>query len=72
MADRFGPSRGELWFRLIFSLFGLALMAFALVYRGIGGIAWIEIVLIAFAFFGGSALWTGMRLWRSREDQDGL
>ncbi|MDJ0994722.1 MAG: hypothetical protein QNI90_14190 [Dinoroseobacter sp.] len=72
MPDRFGPARGELWFRLIFSLFGLALMGFALVYRGLGGIAWVEVVLIASAFFGGTALWTGTRLWRTRGGQDGL
>lgn len=68
MADRFGPSRGELWFRLAFSLFGLGLMVFALLYRGLGGIAWVEIVLIASAFFGGSAIWTARRLMRGSHD----
>lgn len=65
---KFGPTRGEMWFRLCFSLAGLALMVFALVTRGFGGIAWVEIVLIASAFFGGSAAWCAHRLWQTRED----
>jgi hypothetical protein len=72
MSRRFGPSRGELWFRLIFSLCGLAIMVFALIYRGIGGIAWIEVVLIASVFFGGTVIWTALRLLASKEDDDGL
>lgn len=72
MADRFGPSRGELWFRLTFSLCGLALMGFALLYRGFGGIAWAEVVLVTSAFFGGTAIWAALKLWRSRGDRDGL
>ena len=59
-----GPTRGELWFRLAFSVAGLALMVFALMWRGIGGMASAEMMLIAGGFFGGSAIWTGWRLWR--------
>lgn len=66
--SKFGPSRGELWFRFGFSLAGLTLMVVALVYRGMGGIAWVEIVLIASAFFGGTAIWTARRLWLTREE----
>lgn len=66
--SKFGPSRGELWFRLWFSLAGLMLMVFALLYRGMGGIAWVEIVLIASAFFGGTALWAARKLWITREE----
>lgn len=61
---KYGPGRGELWFRLAFSLAGLALLAFALLTSGGGGIAWAEIVIIAGAFFGGTALWSALRLMR--------
>ena len=61
---KYGPDRKEHWFRLVFSLAGLALMAVAVARHGVQGIAWVEIVLFAGAFFGGSALWSGLRLWR--------
>lgn len=61
---KFGPSRGELIFRLVFSLAGLALMAVALALHGVGGIAWVEVVIMAGTFFGGTAIWTGIRLFR--------
>jgi hypothetical protein len=65
MALKFGPSRGELWFRLVFSVLGLAMMGFALWYRGIPeGPALFEVVGLAGAFFGGTAIWTGVKLWR--------
>ncbi len=61
--NRFAPSRGDLKFRLGFSAVGLALMVFALVYRGIptsaGG--W-EAIGIAAVFFGGSFVWTLRKL----------
>lgn len=71
MSDRdphgFGPSRGELKFRLGISLAGFALMVFALVYRGIpDGPALVEVVGIAGLFFGGSAVWSAVRLWKTR------
>lgn len=59
-----GPGRRELWFRLIFSLAGLGFLAGEIILRGIAGIASAEIVLIAVAFFGGTAVWTARRLWR--------
>lgn len=65
--SKFGPTRGEMWFRLCFSLLGLALMGFALATRGFGGIAWVEVVVIAGAFFGGTAAWSARRLWLTRE-----
>ena len=65
MALKFGPSRGELWFRLVFSVLGLAMMGFALWHRGIPeGPALFEVVGLAGAFFGGTAIWTGVKLWR--------
>jgi len=60
----YGPDRKELWFRLAFSLAGLALMAVALMRHGVSGIAWAEIVGVAGLFFGGTAIWTALKLWR--------
>ena len=67
---KYGPSRGELKFRLAASLGGLALMVVALVYRGVPtGPAFGEVVGIAGLFFGGTAIWSGWRLLkRGRED----
>ena len=62
--SKFGPTRGELKFRLAFSLVGLALMGAAVATRGMGGIAWLEVVVIAGAFFGGTAIWTAWQLWK--------
>jgi hypothetical protein len=61
---KYGPSRGELKLRLAISVFGLGLMAVALLTRGFGGIAMVEIVLIAGAFFGGSAILSARALLR--------
>jgi xanthosine utilization system XapX-like protein len=50
---RFGPTRGELWFWLWLSGGGLALMAFALAYRGVpSGPALAEVVGLAGLVFG--------------------
>jgi hypothetical protein len=57
----YGPSRGELRFRLIFSLAGLAALVFAASTRPPGP-AWIEIIGLGGAFFGGTAVWSGWRL----------
>jgi hypothetical protein len=60
-----GPTRGELKFRLAFSLAGLALMLFALFYRGVPtGPAFVEVVGMAGLFFGGTAIWTVRQLRR--------
>ena len=64
MAGKYGPSRGELKLRLAFSIFGLGLMVFALLTRGFGGIAMVEVVLIAGTFFGGTAVWSAWALLR--------
>lgn len=61
-----GPTRGELWFRFLFSLAGLALLCVAVVVRGISNpAALIEVVGIAGAFFGGTAIWSAVKLWRN-------
>lgn len=63
--NRFGPTRGEMKLRLAISAAGLALLAGALVLRGVptsaGG--W-EAVGIAALFFGGSAAWNLRKLLR--------
>lgn len=62
-----GPTRNELWFRLGFSLFGLILLGITIAVRGIANsAALVEVVGIAGAFFGGTAIWSARRLWRSR------
>ncbi|PTX57838.1 hypothetical protein C8N43_2510 [Litoreibacter ponti] len=66
--SHFGPTRGELVFRLCFSLAGLALMIFALVFRGVAGIAAVEVVGIAGAFFGGTTIWSAWKLMQHRDD----
>lgn len=63
-----GPTRNELWFRLAFSLFGLALLGVAILVRGIANsVALVEVVGIAGVFFGGTAVWSARKLWRSRD-----
>ena len=64
MAD---PTRKELWFRLLFSLFGLTLLGVAVAVRGISNsAALIEVVGIAGVFFGGTAVWAAVKLFRRR------
>lgn len=60
------PPRGELRFRLIFSLFGLGLVALALILRGsaLSAPALVEVLGVAGVFFGGSAAWSAWRLWK--------
>jgi len=61
----FGPTRGELKFRLAFSAFGLAALGFAVAYRGFpSGPAMVEVIAIAGSFFGGSAIWTIWKLFK--------
>lgn len=60
-----GPTRNELWSRLVFSLAGLALLIVVVLTRGISN-ALVEVVGIAGLFFGGTAIWSALKLWRSR------
>ena len=62
---RFGPSRGELWFRLIVSLGGLAAIGLAAALRPVGP-AWVEIAGLGGAFFGGTAVWSARALQKAR------
>jgi xanthosine utilization system XapX-like protein len=67
--DRFGPTRGELKFRLVFSIAGLGLMVFALTHRGLpSGPGIFEIVGMGGVFFGGTAIWTLRRLLMAPKD----
>jgi hypothetical protein len=67
--SRFGPTRGELRFRLWVSIAGLGLMAVALFSRGVpSGPAFVEVVGMAGLFFGGTAIWT-LRQLRKRKDE---
>ncbi|MBL4915747.1 hypothetical protein [Szabonella alba] len=60
-------TQGELWFRLVFLLFCLGLLAFTLWYRGLPrGVAQLELIAVAGLFFGGAAGGTALRLLRGR------
>jgi xanthosine utilization system XapX-like protein len=62
---RFGPTRGELWFWLWVSVGGLALMIFALAFRGLpSGPALAEVVGLAGLVFGYLGLRSVKRLIR--------
>ena len=62
---RYGPGRGELWFRLVVGLLGLLLVGAAVAIRGVSSApALVEVIGIAGLFFGGSSVWAGWRLWR--------
>lgn len=63
MAQKYGPSRGDLMFRLWFSVAGLGFMVFAILYRGLPlGPAGVEAIGLALVFFGGTLLWTLRKL----------
>ncbi|MCX7643777.1 MAG: hypothetical protein N2Z62_00590 [Rhodobacteraceae bacterium] len=66
---RHGPGRGELVFRLVVSLAGLALLGAAVALHGLpSGPAFVEIGLLAGGFFGGTAGWSLWRLLRPPKD----
>ncbi|UWQ17788.1 hypothetical protein [Jannaschia sp. M317] len=62
----FGPGLRETRLYLAVSVAGLGLLVLAVVLRGVGGIAAIEVVGIAGAFFGGTVIWALRRLRRLR------
>lgn len=69
--SKFGPSRSEVRFRLWASVAGLGLLVGALAFRGIPtGPAMFEVVGIAGAFFGGTLIWSIMKLRRMDRDDD--
>lgn len=62
---KFGPSRGELRFRLGVSLAGLAMLAVILTMHGLpSGPALFEVVIFGGGFFAGSGVWSAWRLWK--------
>jgi hypothetical protein len=62
---KYGPTRGELWFRLGFGLAGLVLLGVAVAVRGFpAGPAMVEVGGIAGLFLGGTVVWSAWRLWR--------
>ena len=62
-----GPTRGELLFRLIFSVVGLALLGVALTVRGVpSGPALFEVIGVAGVFFGATALWSAWKLLKGK------
>ncbi|MEO0937826.1 MAG: hypothetical protein AAFY38_06705 [Pseudomonadota bacterium] len=73
MTNKFGPTRKDLMFRLIFSVAGLALMIGTLLYRGlpIGAAGW-EAIGISTVFFGGTLVLTLLKLIRKDYPDDGL
>lgn len=62
---KYGPSRGELVFRLVFSLGGLLLLCAAIVIRGMPeGPGLVEVVGLGGVFFGGTAILSARALLR--------
>ena len=67
MANKYGPTRGELWFRLVAGVVGFVLLVGAVTSRGMpSGPALVEVVGFGGAFFGGTVLWSAWKLWKSR------
>lgn len=63
MTNKHGPTKGDLQFRLAFSVVGLGLVAVSLIYRGLptGPGGW-EAIGLGTAFFGGTLIWTVRKL----------
>lgn len=69
MANKYGPTRGELWFRLAAGVGGLLLLVYALSVRGMpSGPALFEVIGVGGAFFGGTVGLSVWRLWKNRAD----
>ena len=70
--NKYGPTRGDLKFRLWFSVAGLAMMVGVLIYRGLPrDPAGYETIALATLFFGGTFVWTLRKLIR-KDYSDGL
>ena len=66
--NKYGPTRAELKFRIVVSIFGLGFMLFAIWYRGIpDGPALVEVVGLASVFFGGPLILSVRRLIQMRK-----
>jgi hypothetical protein len=63
--NKFGPSKGEVKFRIAVSVMGLALMAVAVATHGIpDGPAFVEVIGLGGVFFGGTLVLSVRRLIR--------
>lgn len=63
--SKYGPTRGEHLFRLIFSLFGLGCIGVLFAVQGVPrGPGLVEVVGILGAFFGGTAVLSAWALLR--------
>jgi hypothetical protein len=63
--SKYGPTRGEHLFRLIFSLFGLGCIGVLFAVQGVPrGPGLVEVVGILGAFFGGTAVLSARALLR--------
>ena len=59
----YGPTRGELWFRVLVSLAGLAMVSAMVAVRGVPtGPGLVEALGIPLLLFGGTAIWCGRKL----------
>lgn len=67
MANKYGPTRGELWFRLCAGLAGLGFLIAAITWQGIpSGPALVEVLGFGGVFFGGTVVWSAWQLWKQR------
>lgn len=65
MAQHFGPSRGELWFRLAVSLGGLAFVGVMVAIRGIPeGPGLVEVLAVPLLLFGVTGVLSARKLIR--------
>jgi hypothetical protein len=63
--SKYGPTRGELWFRLCAGLFGLAGLGVMVALRGLPeGPGLVEVLGLPLLFFGGTVVWAARRLVR--------
>ena len=63
------PDRTEHRLRLSVSLAGLAVLIWIIASGRMTGFAWVEVGAVAGLFFGGSAAWSGWKLWREGKDR---
>ena len=63
--SKYGPSRGELKFRVAFAVFGLGLMLVAISIKEVRGPAWMEVVGLSVLFFGGTGAHAAWKLWKT-------
>lgn len=68
--SKFGPTRGEWLFRLVFSIVGLGMIGALIAIRGLPkGPGLVEVVGIAGLFFGGTAVMAIRALSKRSDDQ---